>query len=599
MEIRKYYYNQAGGSDVLSPKWWVQEEEDVHKHVIACCRSIEDRQSYRRELNLRHARLYGNSELAGLGSSLAHKPKTPSPAKVTLNVIKACIDTTSSIVAKDKPRPMFLTQRGDWTLKSRAKKLTQFISGQFEATKTYKIGQLAFRDSGVFGTGAVKFYTHGNTIGLERVLIDEIIVDDVEAMYGEPRTLYQRKYIHRDILLSLFGKDHADAILRARPGLEKDQRDNNSDMIYTVEAWHLPSSSGAGDGAHAIAIDGGTLVFEDYKKDRFPFEFLHWTRPLVGFYGTGIAEEITGIQLEVNKLLRDIQKAQHLIGVPQIWLESTTKILTQVTNEIGAINRYNGEKPVFYTPASMANDVFQHVWNLYRKAFEIIGVSELSATSKKPAGLESGEALQNYADIETRRFVIVAQDYQDFYMRIANQFIELSRDLYKGTKVKLQGKGGKFIESLDWEDIDLDADQCVMKAYPTNLLPEEPAGRLERVEKLIQMGWIDREHAMSMIDFPDVEQYMSIETSMIDDIQMIIEEIVEHGRYEPPEPFMNLKMAVQTMQGAYIRARVEKVPEERLELMRTWMNQAAQMLQDSLPEPTMAPAQPATQQPLQ
>jgi hypothetical protein len=44
---------------------------------------------------------------------------------------------------------------------------------------------------------------------------------------------------------------------------------------------------------------------------------------------------------------------------------------------------------------AMHPEVYNHLDRLYQRAYEISGISELSATGKKPAGLESGAALQD------------------------------------------------------------------------------------------------------------------------------------------------------------------------------------------------------------
>jgi hypothetical protein len=66
--------------------------------------------------------------------------------------------------------------------------------------------------------------------------------------------------------------------------------------------------------------------------------------------------------------------------------------------------------------------------------------------------------------------------------------------------------------------------------------------------------------------------------------------MIEKGRYHPPETFSNLEFAIQRVQSAYLRAKIDKVPEERLELLRRYMDDAIRVLQ------TQQMAQVATQQ---
>jgi hypothetical protein len=42
----------------------------------------------------------------------------------------------------------------------------------------------------------------------------------------------------------------------------------------------------------------------------------------------------------------------------------------------------------------------------------------MSASSQKPAGLDSGVAIREFQDIETERFALVSQNYEDCYISI-------------------------------------------------------------------------------------------------------------------------------------------------------------------------------------
>ena len=52
----------------------------------------------------------------------------------------------------------------------------------------------------------------------------------------------------------------------------------------------------------------------------------------------------------------------------------------------------------------ISQDLFMHLDRLYNRSFEIAGISQLSAQSSKPSGLDSGRALREFSDIESERF---------------------------------------------------------------------------------------------------------------------------------------------------------------------------------------------------
>lgn len=564
-----------------------------------------------------HARMYGNQFLQQFNSNIYANPRAigSQELRVTLNVAKACVDTAGAKIAKNRPRPLFLTTRGTDGQKLRAKKLTQYMDGVFYDARVYKATQAVFRDAGIFGSGFVKIIASEQLgkIQAERVLPDEVVVDDVEGVYGSPRTMYHRRYMDRSLVLGLWGGDDPakQALIKTAAGGSAGTRgpgaSDQSDMLYVVEAWHLPSSPDAEDGKHIICIAEATLLEEDYDKNYFPIVPFYWTRPVVGYYGAGIIEEIAGLQLEINKLLRDIQQAQHKMCAPQIWIENSTHVAKPITNEIGSINKYTGKPPTFYAPTAMSNEVYNHVWNLYRRAFEIVGISELSATLKKPAGLESRAALREYNDIETERFALIGQDWEDLHLQIADIVVDLSKDLFSSSeKLSVNVPGKKFIETIKWSEVDMDKDQYVMTVFPTALLPNTPSGRLDRVQDLIDGGLLDTEEAKSLLDFPDVESVMSLETASRDSIAMILDNIVDEGEYQGPEQFMDLDMALKMAQYTYLRGITESLEDERLELLNRFMKQvlaikgqaaesvktAEAVASPGLPQPGQAP-QPA------
>lgn len=588
--IPRIDYYKKDKNKQTSAQWW-KDPTDKHTNAVASCRAIEDRQIYRRRRNVLHARMYGNQFLQQFHTNIYTSSRTiaSQELRVTLNVAKSCVDTAASKIAKNRPRPLFLTTRGTDNQKLRAKKLTQYVDGVFHDAKVYPTTQLSFRDAGIFGNGFVKILAdeEAGRIKVERVLPDEIVVEDNESIYGAPRTMYHRRFMDRALVMALWGSSEdesrkavADKIRTATGGggMMRPDMTDQSDMLYVVEAWHLPSSQAAGDGAHVICINDATLFEEKYEKDYFPIVPFYWTRPIVGFYGAGIIEEIAGLQLEINKLLRDIQLGQHRVCNPQIWIENSTHIIKPITNEIGSINRYTGKPPVFYAPSAFSSEIYNHVWNIYKRAFEIVGISELSATLKKPAGLESRAALREYNDIETERFALIGQDWERFHLEISDIIIDMSADLFaKNKKLSVNVIGKKFIETISWKDVDMDRDQYVMTNWPSSLLPNTPSGRLDKVQDMIDGGLVDTEEAKSLLDFPDLESVMSLETASRDCITHMLDLITEKGEYTSPEQFMNLDEALRMAQYTYLRGITEDLEEDKLELLNRFMKQILEL----------------------
>lgn len=587
------YYNQAKNTKYRY-NWWATgkdgiADEDRYEHLWQVVRGIVEKQQWRSYNNLRFARLYHNMELIGLDPGMYARTALRDnylTNRVTLNVIKSCIDTASSKIAKSKPRPFFLTDNGDWSQQMRAKKATYFMDGWFNQTKTYAKGRMAFQDSGVFGTGALHFFKENKGVQSERVIIEEIIVDEAEGMYGCPQNMYRKKTMHRDVAASLWPQ-HANKIFAANSAIKEDYRaDYYADMVTVVEGWHLPSGYDSDrkplkDGRHTLAIDNCTLTDEVYEKMYFPFAFQRWTKSVLGFYGIGLAEELVGIQLEINKILRNIQLAQHLMAVPQVWLEASNAATpnAKINNAIGGIHYYTGQPPQFLIPNAMNQEIYAYLESLYRKAYEITGVSSMSAQSKKPAGVTAAVALETLSDLETERFMITAQEYEEFYLQGTDIVTDMMDDLQEEYgDVEINAPYNDYMRRLSWKEVRLDKESYITKVYPTNLLPTQPAGKLQRVQEMMQAGFFDREDAISLLDYPDLKAVSGRITAPRDDVLKIIAMMLEDGKYVSPEPFMNLALARKITQSEYNKAKLQDAPDERLDLLRRFMDDCDTMI---------------------
>lgn len=571
--------------------WWKGPEDSIHENVFAFVSHLDTDQSYKSQDNLRHMRLYGNYDLIGHDHLSFNRVETSSSVRhrVTMNVVQSIIDTVVSKMTKNKPKPTFLTDGGDWTLQRKAKKLTKFCEGVFNSSDFYTQAVQAFRDSCIFGTGAIKIFKSNGNVCAERVFIDEIKVDDTEALYAKPRQLHQTKYIHKDVLKEMF-PEHVGYIDQASNSSGSYHGSNNQsqNLIRVIESWHLPSGkikSKDGkdvkhDGMHSISIINKTLFTESYSKDYFPFVFFKWGEKPVGFWGLGVSETLAGIQLEINKILRTIQVSMHLCSIPKIFVEASSKVVTaHLNNKIGGIIKYAGTPPKYEALGSVPPELFTHLNNLYQRAYELAGVSQLAAQSLKPGGLDSGKALREFNDIESERFMEIGQRYEKAFVNAAEIIVDIAREIYaEDGEFKVKVKGKHFIETIDWKDVDMEDDKFLMDVFPTSSLSSTPAGRLQDVQELLAAGFISKEDGLKLLDFPDLESTMTLLNAGLEDIERMIEIMIDKGDYQTPEPYQNLELGIRKCQQAYLKYKAENAPDERLELLRRWMDDAQGLL---------------------
>ena len=563
----------------VSLQWWAADEP--YSDLVEAFRVIEAADTLRLSTLLRYVRLYGNSEYGGY-TPFNHNQIVDS-ARVTMNVIKAVCDTAVSRISRQRPRPRFLTHGGNWSLQRRARLLEQFCDQAFYQGGLYQLAPKVLLDAAVMGTGCLKIYRKGREVEFERVFSGELFVDPVDGFYGQPRNFYQRKFIDRQVLMRLF-PDHRAEIAAAQRTTDTIDYSATTmvDQIEVLEAWHLKSGADATDGRHTICISNATLLNEEWDKGSFPFVFVRWTDPLLGWWGEGVCAEIQGMQVEINKLLQKIQRAFHLMSVPRIYVENASKIRKSFfNNEIGTIIPYSGQPPVVATPPSLNREIFAHLDMLYNRSFEIAGISQMAATSMKPAGLNSGAALREYQDVESLRFTTVSRQYEEMFVEAARQVVGLGRDIYAedNRHSVVVAKDSKTIDVVDWSAVDMDADSYVLKVHPSSSLPVTPSGRLAFVEQLTALGLVGPEEAKDLLDFPDLEAKLSLDRAASTLIDRNIEAMLDEGIYIAPEPYQDHQLALKKVAAALMKAEQNNVEPERLALMREYLSQTHHMLE--------------------
>jgi hypothetical protein len=361
----------------------------------------------------------------------------------------------------------------------------------------------------------------------------------------------------------------------------------------------LPSGEGAKDGRHTICIQSATLQDEQYDKSYFPFVFFRWNERPLGFFGQGVAEQLLGIQLEINKILRTIQVSMHLVSVPKIFVEASSKIVTStLNNKIGGIIKYVGTPPQEGKLGTVPQELFTHLNYLYQRAYEILGISQLSAQSQKPQGLNSGKALRVYNDLETERFMDCAKRYEQCYLDAAKICIDLVKEIADDTgNFTVKAPGSSFLQTVDWAEVQMEEDQYMMQIFPVSALSNTPAAKLQEVQELMQAGLLDKDEGMRLLDFPDLKAMYNRKNSPVEDIHRTIERFVDTGEYEAPEPYQNLPYGLTTMQEAYLMYKADGAPDEILDLFRRWITDAHEILDAATQPPPAVLGQPQPGQP--
>ncbi len=589
-------------------KWWkAQSDIQLAREVLSTATYLKEMQQFRYRQAGIFTRLYGNMPLhnfVGSGMNNLSSSQNLPVDRPTMNVIQSVVDTKISRITQARPRPLFLTDAGNWKQRHLAKQMNGFIQGEFYQTRAYELGEIVLRDCSVLGSGAVKIVESlDEKVALERRLVLELLVDPNESLYGNPRQLYEFKLVDRSILAEYFPKkdELIETAENAFPDNSGDASRTVADQIMVVEAWHLPSSKNATDGRHVIGCTEGILLDESWTKEKFPFVFLHDTPRILGFWAQGAAERLLGTQTEINMLLQTISASINLVGVPRVFVEEGSKVIkSHINNQIGAIVTYRGTPPSYQVAPCMPQEVYAQLQRLIDFAYQQEGVSQMSAQSTKPAGLNSGEALREYDNLQVDRMYTLSKRYATFFEDLAyavlDKAIEIAKRTGKYETVYPDKTGMKQIDLPKVEALD---DPFVIQCFDSSSLPKDPSGRLDKVTELMQAGIVTPQEGRRLLDYPDLEQEEMLANSGEERILKDLDDIVMNGKFNPPDSFVNLELANQLVVQYINLYTTKELSESRMGMLRDYFTQIQSLTQAAQPPPQqgqpMAQPMPAPQ----
>lgn len=591
-------------------KWWLAaDDEELCTQLLSTTNYLKKVSMVRIRQASIYTRLFSGKPLynylANVGS-LDNSQQLPI-GRPTANVCYSCTDTLVSRVTQDKPRPVFLTDNGHYKERHLAQTLNNFIMGEFYRCKAYDLGALALRDACVLGNGFIKVFEQDDKVALERVLETELLVDYNDAYYDNPRALIQMKLVDRGTFLALF-PDKADLVLKAQHGNVDTtplSTETVSDQFIISEGWHLSSGASAGDGRHVIACSAGVLLDEPYEKKTFPFVKLSYNPNIVGWFAQGLIEILMPTQMEIYKMLIIASQAIELMGVPRILIDEFSSILeTAFNNNLGSIIKYSKTPPAFINAQSNPPEIYEWIKWLVQNAFQMSGISAMSAANQKPAGLNSGEAIRSYDDLQTDRFAALAKRYQNLYPELSYLMIDKARDIAerigKYTSV-YPGKDGT--REVDLPKAKILTDTYIIQCFEESSLPRDPAGRQAKLSEMLAAGEITNQEFRRLSAFPDLQQSDALANALEERILHDLDAIVEDGQkgYSPPDPFiLDPTDLATTLTVNYInKYSVTDIEEDKMQLLRDYFMQVQILKQQAMPPPPpQMPVQTAPQRPI-
>ena len=463
----------------------------------------------------------------------------------SINVIKSVVDTLVSKIATSKVRPFINTLNGSYKEMQTALQTQQFFDIFYEAQNVHMTVSKAFEDACIFDTGSI--YIDKDTCSIKKCLPWQVYVLPAELAYGKLTRAY---YKQNDYPVTLLPEDITKKFKK---------KVNYVDYGIYYDTFNK---------VKATIIAGHVVKTEPWDYDVLPFIFLYYNKPNIGTTSLSVVDILYTLQNEVDMLVAKISAAAELTPGNTIFLpEGGSVKATQLNNGVGNVLTYRPTPNMTGSPVTVATPAFidgqyQMLLNdLIQRAYELVGISQLSAMSQKPTGLDSGIALSTMESIESDRFETQLKQVINAYVDIARVCVELfDGDILPNSNRRL---------SISWNDIRKANGSLKIQFSAADALSKDPSVKLQQLQALAQSGIIPQSRIASLMELPDIQSGFSLANNAVNAVYAVINDCIENNNFELPTyvPFTLLKEEIINVQLS-LKAANKKANAEDIEKLQ-------------------------------
>lgn len=439
-------------------------------------------------------------------------------SSVQENIIRSCIETLIADVASRKVLPRFNTVNGQFKDLQVTRELQQYFDLYFRNINLNKLICRVFQDACIFEQGII--YVNRENLDIERCLPWQVFVDPREASYNNLTQIAWKREQFPVRLLPL------------KPSMFPADLD-------TVTYWNYWDVN---EGKRYYYIpEINYYEEEDWLNEKgeplpIPFVFLNYSNPIKGTSCQSIVDLLYGLQMAIDAIVCKIKDATQLAS-PLVYFvpedgDNKPKV-RNLSNRVGTIITYssamgNASPVTVATHPAMDPQWIQLLDKFKQDAVEMVGVSDLSRTSRKPSGLDSGKALETLENIEANRF----ETQLNNVIRTYNDITSLMIQLVNGDVSLLPYS--KFRPDLKWGDVKVSIESMSLQFTAGEMFSSDPAKKLEQVTLLENAGKITSARANQLLEIPDLEQGYSFMNNDINAVLKVIDDCIENDIYEYP-----------------------------------------------------------------
>lgn len=444
----------------------------------------------------------------------------------SINVIKSVVDTLVSKIATSKVRPFINTLNGSYKEMQTALQTQQFFDIFYEEQNVHMTVSKAFEDACIFDTGVI--YIDKDKHSIKKCLPWQVYIRPAELVYNNLTRIY---YKQNDYPVTLLPED---ITAKFKKKVEYTDYGLYFDIFNKVKA-------------HIVA--GHVVKVEPWEYDVLPFSFLYYSKPNVGTTSLSVVDILYTLQNEIDMIVAKITAAAELTPGNTILLpEGGSVKATQLNNGVGNVLTYRPTPNMTGSPVTVATPAFidaeyqQLLDNLIQRAYELVGISQLSAMSQKPTGLDSGVALSTMESIESDRFETQLKQVINAYVDIARICVEIfDGDILPYSNRRL---------SINWDDIRKANDSLKIQFSAADALSKDPSVKLQQLQALAQSGIIPQSRIASLMELPDIQSGFSLANNAVNAVYAVINDCIENNNFDLPTyvPFTLLKEEIINVQ---------------------------------------------------
>lgn len=464
---------------------------------------------------LRNYRLYtysstvtldlSDSEVVGFYQRGTFNIEEDITSSIQENIIASCIETLCSKIASQKVRPFFNTVNGTFKEMQVARQAQIFFDQLYEENNVNKIITNAFRDSCIFDKGIIKISDEG----ISNRLPWNVYVDPREVSYNQITMVAER-------LPKTPGR-----LLKLKYGIKADYNLDYTVYEYYDVLEHVKA-------IYVVELD--KVITSKYEPKIIPYISIHYSDPIKGNTSQSVVDQLYGIQMQIDELLAVMKDSIAMNPGMTLLIPRSSNIKTNMlSNRTGQIIQYDpipGQtaSPVTYATNDIISSQFvQLLDKLKNDAYEIVGISQLSATSQKPEGLNSGVALSTMEDIESDRFETQLNNVIRLYVDVAKACL----DIFPPEENILPDDIARA--NIKWADIVEARNNMKIQFSAAQSLSKDPSEKLKQLTTLASSGVIPQSHIATLMELPDLQCGYSIANNAYNAVYTFIDEVMKNG----------------------------------------------------------------------